>query len=236
MSGRILVVEDEPGLVLTLEDRLRAEGYTVGVARDGEEGFDRARGETWDLILLDGMLPRKSGFDVCRDLRASGVKTPVLMLTARGQVSDRVVGLKLGADDYLVKPFDMSELLARIEARLRRDAAPPAPSVAMHQAATLGPIHVDFRRAEVTKSGQSIELSGKELHLLRYFIDHQGATLSRTELLEAVWGYSTVPFTRTVDVHVANLRRKLEDDPARPALILTIHGLGYKFVAPASPS
>ena len=121
MTARILIVEDEPGLVLTLEDRLRAEGYVAGVARDGEDGFRRASTEPWDLILLDGMLPRKSGFDVCRDLRAKGVKTPVLMLTARGQVSDRVVGLKLGADDYLVKPFDMSELLARIEARLRRD-------------------------------------------------------------------------------------------------------------------
>lgn len=232
MSARILVVEDEPGLVLTLEDRLRAEGYVVGVARDGEDGFGRASAEAWDLILLDGMLPRKSGFDVCRDLRARGVKTPVLMLTARGQVSDRVVGLKLGADDYLVKPFDMSELLARIEARLRRDGAPPEPQPPALQSATFGPIHADFRRAEVTKLGTPVELSGKELHLLRYFIEHQGATISRTELLEAVWGYSTVPFTRTVDVHVANLRRKLEDDPARPSMILTIHGLGYKFVAP----
>lgn len=232
MSARILVVEDEPGLVLTLEDRLRAEGYVVGVARDGEDGFGRASAEAWDLILLDGMLPRKSGFDVCRDLRARGVKTPVLMLTARGQVSDRVVGLKLGADDYLVKPFDMSELLARIEARLRRDGAPTEPQAPALQNATIGPIHADFRRAEVTKLGIPVELSGKELHLLRYFIEHQGATLSRTELLEAVWGYSTVPFTRTVDVHVANLRRKLEDDPARPSMILTIHGLGYKFVPP----
>lgn len=232
MTARILIVEDEPGLVLTLEDRLRAEGYAVGVARDGEEGFAKAATEAFDLILLDGMLPKKSGFDVCRDLRAKGVKTPVLMLTARGQVSDRVVGLKLGADDYVVKPFDMSELLARIEARLRRDGAkapePPAKNVTI---ATFGAIHADFRRAEVTKAGAPVDLSGKELHLLRYFIEHQGATLSRTELLEAVWGYSTVPFTRTVDVHVANLRRKLEDDPARPTLILTIHGLGYKFVA-----
>ena len=154
------------------------------------------------------------------------------MLTARGQVSDRVVGLKLGADDYLVKPFDMSELLARIEARLRRDGGPGEAPPAAPTAVTFGLIHADFRRAEVTKSGAAVELSGKELHLLRYFIEHQGATISRTELLEAVWGYSTVPFTRTVDVHVANLRRKLEDDPARPSMILTVHGLGYKFVAP----
>jgi len=154
------------------------------------------------------------------------------MLTARGQVSDRVVGLKLGADDYLVKPFDMSELLARIEARLRRDTPASESSAPAPIAVTLGPIHADFRRAEVTKAGAVVDLSGKELHLLRYFIEHQGATISRAELLEAVWGYSTVPFTRTVDVHVANLRRKLEDDPARPSMILTIHGLGYKFVAP----
>lgn len=232
MSARILIVEDEAGLVLTLEDRLRAEGYEVGVARDGEAGFTRASSEAWDLVLLDGMLPRKSGFDICRDLRAKGVTTPILMLTARGQISDRVVGLKLGADDYLVKPFDMSELLARIEARLRRDAAtgvtPPAPAPVT---ATFGAIHVDFRRAEVTKAGEPVDLSGKELQLLRYFVEHHGATLSRGELLEAVWGYSTAPFTRTVDVHVANLRRKLEDDPGKPALILTVHGLGYKFVA-----
>jgi len=231
MSARILVVEDEPGLVLTLEDRLRAEGYVVGVARDGDEGFRRAMAEPWDLVLLDGMLPKKSGFDVCRDLRAKGSQTPVLMLTARGQVSDRVVGLKLGADDYLVKPFDMSELLARIEARLRRDGGLESKPSAL-AIMTFGPIHADFRLAEVTKSGAPVELSGKELHLLRYFLEHQGATISRAELLEAVWGYSTVPFTRTVDVHVANLRRKLEEDPSRPAMILTVHGLGYKFVPP----
>lgn len=229
---RILIVEDETGLVLTLEDRLRAEGYETGSAPDGAQGFERALAESWDLILLDGMLPHRSGFDVCRDLRAQGVKTPVLMLTARGQVSDRVVGLKLGADDYLVKPFDMSELLARIEARLRGASAvrdPPAVPV------SVGPIHADFRRAEVRKRGELVDLSVKELQLLRYFLEHPGATLSRTELLEGVWGYRTVPFTRTVDVHVANLRRKLEDDPARPSMIFTVHGLGYKFVAPSEP-
>ncbi len=237
MSSRILVVEDEAGLVLTLEDRLRAEGYEVGTARDGEEGFNRARSEPWDLILLDGMLPRRSGFDVCRDLRANGIRTPVLMLTARGQVSDRVVGLKLGADDYLVKPFDMSELLARIEARLRRDGerASPTSAAATPAIATFGSIHADFRRAEVTRRGEPVELSGKELHLLRYFVEHEGAALSRAELLEAVWGYETIPFTRTVDVHVANLRRKLEDEPSHPVMILTVHGLGYKFAPPRMP-
>jgi two-component system, OmpR family, alkaline phosphatase synthesis response regulator PhoP len=233
VNARILIVEDEPGLVLTLEDRLRSEGYAVSAARDGEEGFRRASTEPWDLVILDGMLPKKSGFDICRDLRGSGVKTPVLMLTARGQVADRVVGLKLGADDYLVKPFDMAELLARIEARLRRDAASTEPPAPLVKTATIGAIHVDFRRTEVTKGGAAVELSGKEFHLLRYFIEHEGATLSRNELLQAVWGYTTTPFTRTVDVHVANLRKKLEDDPAKPALIVTVHGLGYRFVAPA---
>jgi two-component system alkaline phosphatase synthesis response regulator PhoP len=227
VSGRILVVEDEPGLVLTLTDRLRSEGYEVEAARDGEAGLARAVDGRFDLIILDVMLPRKGGFDVCRDLRRQGVPTPVLMLTARGQVSDKVVGLKLGADDYVVKPFEMAELLARVEARLRRTEArsPGAPS-----RYRFGDVEVDFRRAEVRREGRPVEVSAKELHLLRYFVEHQGATLSRQELLDRVWGYHSMPSTRTVDVHVAGLRRKLEPDPHEPRYILTAHGLGYKFV------
>jgi two-component system alkaline phosphatase synthesis response regulator PhoP len=224
VSARILIVEDEAGLVMALTDRLRSEGYRAVAVRDGAEGLARATQEAFDLLILDVMLPGKSGFDVCRDLRQRGVATPILMLTARGQVADKVVGLKLGADDYLVKPFEMAELLARVEARLRpRSGGPP------NQHA-FGDVRVDFRRAEVWRGGSRVELVAKELQLLRYFLEHRGATLSRQELLDKVWGYDATPTTRTVDVHVAGLRRKLEPDPRHPTYILTAHGLGYKFV------
>jgi two-component system alkaline phosphatase synthesis response regulator PhoP len=228
MNKRVLLVEDEPGLVLTLSDRLTSEGYQVEVARDGESGLARGLNDPFDLILLDVMLPKKNGFDVCRDLRQRGVNVPVLMLTARGQLVDKVVGLKLGADDYLTKPFEMMELLARIEALLRR--APSTNDGQSVETYRFGSIHVDFRRAEIENAGQKIELSAKEFQLLRYFIEHREATLSRDELLNEVWGYDAMPTTRTVDVHVAWLRQKLEPNPKHPQYILTIHGLGYKFI------
>ncbi len=224
---RILLIEDEPGLVLTLSDRLTSEGYKVETAGDGETGFERASAESFDLIILDVMLPRKNGFDVCRDLRQRGIETPLIMLTARGQVVDKVVGLKLGADDYLTKPFETIELLARIEALLRRA---PVATVYPQTAYQFGPVRVDFRRAEVTCNGAAVDLSAREFQLLRYFIDHRGSTLSRDELLNEVWGYNAMPSTRTVDVHVAWLRQKLEPNPRHPQFILTIHGLGYKFI------
>ena len=230
MSARILIVEDEPALVLTLTDRLRSEGYEVESAETGDQGALRAREAPFDMILLDVALPGKSGFDVLRDLRQQRIDTPVLMLTARGQVVDRVVGLKLGADDYLVKPFEMVELLARIEALLRRGAAPVSSSPAVTETFRFGDISIDFRKAEVTKAGQSIELSAREFKLLRYFVEHRGAALSRDELLNEVWGYNAMPSTRTVDVHVAWLRQKIEDNPRHPQHIHTVHGLGYKFV------
>jgi two-component system alkaline phosphatase synthesis response regulator PhoP len=226
MGHRILLVEDDAGLRLTLTHRLASEGYQVETAADGEEGLRRATDGGFDLVILDVMLPRKSGLDVCRELRQGGVATPVLMLTARSQVVDRVVGLKLGADDYLGKPFEMAELLARVEARVRRHREGPGPS-ALHR---FGAIEVDFRRTEVRRDGERVELSAKEFRLLQCFIGHRGATLSRNELLDAVWGYDAVPTTRTVDVHVAWLRRKLEKNPRRPEHIVTVHGLGYKFV------
>jgi two-component system alkaline phosphatase synthesis response regulator PhoP len=230
MSKRILLVEDEAGLALTIEDRLGAEGYRVEVARDGPGGLARASAERFDLLVLDVMLPGRNGFDVCRDLRAQGVRTPLLMLTARGQIEDKVVGLKLGADDYLVKPFHMSELVARVEALLRRGAGAPPAHAAGGAAFAFGEVRVDFRKAEVHVAGRAVELSAKELQLLRYFLEHPGATLSRQELLDAVWGWNVASSTRTVDVHVAGLRRKLERDPREPRYILTLHGLGYKFV------
>ena len=211
---------------MTLTDRLIGEGYDVEAATDGDAGLARATTEAFDLILLDGMLPFRDGFDVCRTIRQRGVSTPILMLTARGQVVDRVVGLKLGADDYLVKPFEMVELLARIEALLRR-----APVTAQSGADTygFGDVRVDFRKAEVTRGGETVELSAREFKLLKYFIEHRGATLTRDELLNEVWGYNSMPSTRTVDVHVAWLRQKLEPHARHPQFIQTIHGLGYKF-------
>jgi two-component system alkaline phosphatase synthesis response regulator PhoP len=226
VPARLLLIEDEPGLQLVLSDRLAAEGYQVETAGDGETGFQRASGEPFDIIVLDVMLPKRDGFDVARSLRQQGIKTPILMLTAKGQVVDRVVGLKLGADDYLTKPFEMVELLARLEALLRR--APPAAGVALERY-QFADIVVDVRKAEVTKNGAQIDLSAKEFHLLRYFIEHRGATISREELLHQVWGYQATPSTRTVDVHVAWLRQKLEPNPRIPQYILTVHGLGYKF-------
>jgi two-component system alkaline phosphatase synthesis response regulator PhoP len=222
---RLLLVEDEPGLVLTLTDRLTLEGYAVQAIADGASALERAASEPFDLVLLDVMLPRLSGFEVLRELRRRRIETPVIMLTARGQIVDKVAGLKLGADDYVTKPFEMAELLARIEAKLRRAPLAPHPAEG-HQ---FGDVRIDFRRAEVTRDGQILELSAREFQLLRYFIEHRGATLTRDELLNEVWGYNAMPSTRTVDVHVAWLRQKVEPNPRHPQYILTIHGMGYKF-------
>jgi two-component system alkaline phosphatase synthesis response regulator PhoP len=223
---RILLVEDEPSLVTTLTDRLVAEGYEVESVGDGEQALAYPAAAFADLLILDVMLPGKSGFDVCRDLRQSGVPTPILMLTARSQVVDRVVGLKLGADDYLTKPFEMIELLARVEALLRRGKSPGA---AVNGTYAFGDIRVDFRRADVLREGRAVALSALEFKLLGYFIAHRGDLLTRDELLDNVWGYDSTPVTRTVDVHVSSLRQKLERNPSHPEFILTVHRLGYKF-------
>ena len=228
MDERILLVEDEQALCMTLTDRLRSEGYETDCAQDGEQGYRRATEGAYDLIILDVMLPSRNGFDVCRDIRAAGLITPVLMLTARGQTADKVVGLKLGADDYLTKPFEMIELLARIEALLRRAPSRAPDAVTVYQ---VGPLFVDVRGTEVKLDAKPINLSAREFQLLRYFLEHRGATLSRNEILKQVWGYNAETFTRTVDVHVASLRQKLNDDPRQPQFILTVPGLGYKFVA-----
>ena len=224
MGGKILVVEDEEVIRMTLGDRLKSEGYTVEFAVDGEEGFQKASRNAYDLVLLDIMLPRKNGFDVCRDIRMAGVVVPILMLTARGQLIDKVLGLKIGADDYLTKPFEAMELLARIEALLRRANVPAAAGV--HK---FGSLQVDLRGTAVSRDGKVVPLSAREFQLLRYLVEHRGTTLSRDVLLKEVWAYSTEAFTRTVDVHVASLRQKLEEDPKKPSLIVTVPGLGYKF-------
>ena len=223
---RVLLIEDEPSLVLTLVDRLRSEDYEVESAQDGLTGLDRGLSGAFDIIILDVALPGRGGFDVLRDLRQKQVETPVLMLTARGQVVDRVLGLKLGADDYLPKPFDMMELLARIEAVLRRKQGPPLGNTGSY---AFGDVRLDLRRAEVSRAGLPLELSSLEFKLLRYFVEHRGALLSRQELLEKVWGYPAVLQTRTVDVHVASLRQKIEPHPSKPEYIVTVHRMGYRF-------
>ncbi len=224
MKARILIVEDEAAISMPLRDRLESEGYDVSVAGDGLQGFEKARSGEWDLILLDLMLPGKDGLELCRDLRGKGIHTPVLMITARDQTVDKVLGLKMGADDYLTKPFEMMELLARVEAMLRR-----APS---HRAgATVYPIGdyaLDLRRQHLMREGVVTELSTQEFKLLKYLYEHRGEVLDRDELLDAVWGYDQVPYTRTVDVHIAWLRQKLGDSKSQ-SLIVTIRGRGYKY-------
>ncbi|MGO4885159.1 MAG: response regulator transcription factor [Bryobacteraceae bacterium] len=224
MQRRILLIEDEPGLTMTLGDRLRSEGHQMESAADGQTGFEMACGGAYDLIVLDLMLPRKNGMEICRDLRQRGISIPILMLTARGQTSDKVTGLKTGADDYLTKPFEMAELLARVEALLRRAQGLGAAGD-IYQ---FGAIRLDLRRTEVTRNGKPVTLSAKEFHLLRYLVEHRGVTVSRETLLSEVWGYGGVTSSRTVDVHIAWLRQKLEEDSRQPQWILTVHGLGYR--------
>ena len=224
MNENILLVEDEQALRMTLSDRLQSEGYVVDFSPDGEQGFEKATSLPFDLIILDIMLPRRSGLDVCRDIRRAGLATPILLLTARGQIVDKVAGLKLGADDYVTKPFDTLELMARIEALLRR-----APTRTGQGILQFGSIRVDIRGTQVTREGKPVYLSAREFQLLRYLTEHPGTTLSRTEILREVWGYEVGTFTRTVDVHISSLRQKLEESPKNPKIILTVPGLGYKF-------
>jgi two-component system alkaline phosphatase synthesis response regulator PhoP len=228
MRRRILLVEDEPTLAMAVTDRLEAEGYAVDRAATGELALVRAAVDTFDLVVLDIMLPGQDGFEVCRQLRQNRLEMPILMLTARTLIVDKVVGIKMGADDYVTKPFDFAELLVRVEALLRRSRVPPPPPKGSFR---FGSIQANIRQAEVIRDGQLVPLSAREFKLLRYFIEHRGATISREELLNQVWGYEAISCTRTVDIHVAWLRQKLEDNPKYPEWILTVRGLGYKFTA-----
>ena len=219
----LLLIEDEPGLRLTLTDRLVAEGYSVESRADGLTGLEAARTAGFDLILLDVMLPGMDGFTLCRSLRDEGVDTPVLMLTARGQVDDRVAGLKIGADDYLPKPFHTPELLARIEALLRR-----AKKVPLGEHFRFGNVEIDAKAAIVRRAGTEVVLSAKEYQLLRFLVQHRGEAVTRETLLKEVWGYHATTNTRTVDVHMTWLRQKMEANPAEPAHLVTVRGIGYR--------
>ena len=225
-TAKILVVEDEPNMVAGLRDNFEFEGYQVITARDGVEGLQRALDESPDLVVLDVMMPRMSGLEVCKQLRAKRGSIPIIMLTARGQEVDKVVGLELGADDYVTKPFSIRELLARVKAVLRRTSVVPKDQ----DRRIFGEVEVDLRKCRVLKSGQVIDISSKEFELLKYFIVHSGETLSRDRLLEDVWGYDNYPTTRTVDTHLVRLRQKLEPNPDQPQYFLTVHGTGYRFV------
>src|SRR6516164_10989773 len=225
MSKRILIIEDEPTLALLLQERLEKEGYSVTTSRDGEEGLAQALREGFDLLVLDIKLPGKNGFDVCRELRRHCINVPVLMLTARGDVKDRVKGLKMGADDYLAKPFEVTELLARMEAVLRR--VNDSPLHLIDSLFCFGDLTVDLNKEEVLRGGSPLALTAKEFALLRYFITKPNERLPRQILLEEVWGYKGVLNTRTVDLHVAQLRQKLERDPKHPLHILTLFRSGY---------
>ena len=225
-TAKILIVEDEPNMVAGLRDNFEFEGYTVITARDGVEGLQRALDESPDLVVLDVMMPRMSGLEVCKQLRAKRGSIPIIMLTARGQEVDKVVGLELGADDYVTKPFSIRELLARVKAVLRRTAVVPK-DMDQHSFAD---VEVDLKRCRVVKAGKAIDISSKEFELLKYFICHSGEILCRDRLLEEVWGYDNYPTTRTVDTHLVRLRQKLEPDPEQPQYFLTVHGTGYRFV------
>jgi DNA-binding response OmpR family regulator len=224
--AKILVVEDEPAMVAGLRDNFEFEGYEVITAQDGIEGLERALEESPDLVVLDVMMPRMSGLEVCKQLRAKRASLPIIMLTARGQEIDKVVGLELGADDYVTKPFSIRELLARVKSVLRRTAVLPKDK----EQHSFADVQVDLRRCRVVRSGKALDISSKEFDLLKYFICHSGETLSRDRLLEDVWGYENYPTTRTVDTHLVRLRQKLEPDPEQPQYFLTVHGTGYRFV------
>jgi two-component system alkaline phosphatase synthesis response regulator PhoP len=227
MNASILIIEDELALRTTLRDRLRGEKYVVDVAKDAEEGMDKINTSPFDLLIVDVMLPYRSGFDFCRELRQSGVATPIMFLTAKNTVLDKVVGLKLGADDYMTKPFEAEELVARVEVLLRR--TPANSTRAVHE---IGSLRIDVRRKEVTRDGKPIYLTNREFDLLCHLIDRADQTVARGELLRLVWGYESKVYSRTVDVHVFTLRQKVEVDPTQPTLIRTVTGIGYRLVIP----
>jgi DNA-binding response OmpR family regulator len=225
-AERILIIEDEPDLLRGLELNIKANGYEVLTASTGDDGLEAALRERPDLVLLDLMLPGKSGLDVCRELRSRQFEAPIIMLTARAEEVDRVVGLEVGADDYLTKPFGIRELLARIRVRLRRRTGS-----SVDGRLRFGDVEIDFDKHEATRGSRRIDLTGKEFEVLRLLAQHRGQIVTRERLLDEVWGYEHYPTTRTVDNHILRLRQKLEAEPSNPRHILSIYGEGYKFVS-----
>jgi two-component system alkaline phosphatase synthesis response regulator PhoP len=222
---KVLIVEDDQAMAVALSDGFTYEGFAVQVARDGSTGLRLAAEKEVDLVILDVMLPQMSGLDVCRQLRSDGNGTPIIMLTARGQEIDKVLGLRTGADDYVTKPFSFLELMARVEAVLRRTSK----LAEMIEQVSFGDVELSFKNFEARKAGRSIELSPREFKIIKYFIEHRNEVVSRDQLLDAVWGYDSLPLTRTVDMHIAKLRQKIEDVPSDPRYIITVHRVGYKF-------
>jgi DNA-binding response OmpR family regulator len=222
---KVLIVEDDQAMAVALRDGFTYEGYAVHVARDGAAGLRMAEERSHDLVILDVMLPRMSGLDVCRQLRSAGNDTPIIMLTARGQEIDKVLGLKTGADDYVTKPFSFLELMARVEAVLRRTSK----SNETVEQVSFGDIEMNFKTFEASKGGSALELSPREFKMMKYFVEHRGEVVTRDQLLDHVWGYEGLPLTRTVDMHIAKLRQKIEDTPSDPHHVITVHRVGYKF-------
>jgi DNA-binding response OmpR family regulator len=227
---RVLIVEDDEAMAVALCDGFGYEGFEVLHAKDGARGLRMARDEHPDVMILDVMLPRMTGLDVCRHLREEGDAVPIIMLTARGQELDKVVGLKLGADDYVTKPFSFAELVARVEAVLRR-ATGHGGSASCASRQTVGELTVDFDRHEASRGDQTVHMTAREFRLLHHLVEHRGEVVTRDALLDAVWGYDAIPHTRTVDTHIAKLRKKIERDPANPEILITVHGVGYKLLA-----
>jgi DNA-binding response OmpR family regulator len=225
MMAKILIIEDEPNMVAGLRDNFEFEGYEVAAAYNGVEGLERALAGAPDLVLLDVMMPKMSGLDVCKQLKSKRPSLPIIMLTARGQEVDKVVGLELGADDYVTKPFSIRELLARVKAVLRR-----VPQGRNGNQVGFSDVVVDLKSCRVMRRGSAVDVSAREFELLKYFLAHSGEILSRDRLLSDVWGYDKFPTTRTVDAHIVRLRQKLEPNPEQPQFFLTVHGMGYKFV------
>jgi DNA-binding response OmpR family regulator len=226
--ARILIVEDEPSMQLGLKDNLELESYTVDVASEGESGLSKIKNNQYDLILLDVMLPKLSGFDVCKAARSAGILTPIILLTARGEEIDKVVGLELGADDYITKPFSVRELLARVKALLRRSNKMDGNHD--DKKINIGRIQINFSAFHANENGSEVKFSHKEFEILQYLYSNKNQVVSRYDLLEKVWGYDEQPTTRTVDNFMVRLRQKIEINPNQPKIILTVHGSGYKLI------